>query len=60
LIITDFFLNQKKVNECEHMVKTAPCELQINATRIGARQKEGRGGNYLKLIPELCLEDRTN
>ena len=37
LVITDVFLNQKRVNVCEHMVKTVPCELQVSATRMCLR-----------------------
>ena len=44
-MIKDVFLNQKKVNVCEHMVKTAPREFRISATRIGARQEEKSGGD---------------
>ena len=30
------------------MVKTAPCELQISATRMDMRQEEGRSGGKIE------------
>ena len=43
-MITDVFLNQKRVKVSEHKVKTAPCVFWISATTMGTRQKEGRSG----------------
>ena len=40
---TNFFLDQKRVNVCENMVKTTLCEgFRKNATTVGERQEEGR------------------
>ena len=70
LTITDVFLNQKRVNVCEHMVKIASCEIFERCHKGVAREEGGEGGeewmkrklngNYLWLIPGLCLEDRKN
>ena len=64
----DVFLDQKRVNVCEHMVKMASHENFLKVLPGGC--KKGRGGeegmegklngNYLMLIPGLCLEDRRN
>ena len=43
-MITDVFLDQKRVNVCEHMVKTAPHNRFGSATKVDARQDEGRSG----------------
>ena len=58
LTIIDDFLDQNRVNVCEHMVKMVP--------PVGLRDRELGGaegkfnGNYLRLIPGLYLEDRMN
>ena len=49
--VTDLFLNQKKVNVCEHTTKMASLEEWMEGNLKG---------NYLRLILGLCLEDRTN
>ena len=65
-MITDVFLDQKRVNICEHTVKTAQHESFGKVPPGGLQDRKGRGvegklnRNYLKLIPGLCLEDRTN
>ena len=40
--LTDVFPNQTRINVYEYTEKTAPRELQIIATRVGARLEEGR------------------
>ena len=55
------FLNQKRANVCEHTTKMVSLEFLKGATK-GLQEEWMEGnlkGNYLKLIPELCLEDRT-
>jgi hypothetical protein len=68
-MITDAFVSQKRVNVCEHMVKTAPHnrfrrvppKWVQNRKEGGVEGMEGKlNGNYLRLIPGLCLENRTN
>ena len=61
-------LNQKRITVCEHMVKMASHEFLKSAIREVRGCKTGRGegrretlnGNYLRLIPGLCLENRRN
>ena len=43
-MITNVFLNQKRVNICENMVKTVPHEFRISATRMDVRQGEVKNG----------------
>ena len=58
---TDVFLNQNKVNVCEHTVKMVSHEFLKTATQGvsrlevgGVEGMEGKlNGNYLRLIPEL-------
>ena len=65
-MITDVFLDQKRVNVCEHTVKTAPCDSFGKVPPEWVRDRKEGGvegklnGNHLKLIPGLCLEDRMN
>jgi hypothetical protein len=67
-VITDAFLNQKRVNICEHAVKWHNVSVFERYHQGVARQEVGKGGelkrklsgNYLRLIPGLCLEDRAN
>ena len=62
-VITDAFLDQKRLNVCEHAVKMASHECFWKVPPGVARQEVGKGGgvgDYLRLIPGLCLEDRTN
>ena len=40
-LITDVFFNQKTVNVCEHMVKTAPCESFGKVTPERVRDRNG-------------------
>ena len=57
--VTDVFLNQKRVNVCEHAKKMASLRVFERCTR-GLGERKGCGnlkGNYLRLIPGLCLED---
>ena len=59
---TAVFFNQKRANECEHMKNMVSLEFLKGATR-GLREEWMEGnlkGDYLRLIPGLCLEDRTN
>ena len=68
LAITDAFLNQKKVNVCEHAVKWHHVNVYERCHQEVARQETGNGGgsegklsgDYLRLMPGLCLEDRMN
>ena len=68
-MITDVFLAHKRINVYEHTVKTwrhmkvlekyhqRGCERKVG----GVGGMEGKlNGNHLRLIPGLCLEDRTN
>ena len=63
LTITDVFLDQKRVNVCEHMVKMVshesfgkvPPDLVLDEKGEGMEEK--LNGNHLRLIPGLCLED---
>ena len=68
-MITDVFPDHKRVNVGEHTVKTVPRGSFGKVPAVGVRdRKEGRvekmegkfTGNHLRLIPGLCLEDRTN
>jgi hypothetical protein len=68
-MITNVFLDQKRINVCEHMVKTAPHDGFTKMPPEWVQDRKGGGmemkgtfnGNYLRLIPpELCLEDRMN
>ena len=63
LTITEVFLNQNRVNVCEHTTKMASLEsLLKGATRV-LREEWMEGnlkGNYLRLIPGLCLDNRMN
>ena len=68
-MITDVFLDQKRVNVCKHMVKVAPHESFLKVPIGGLRDRkrrvlEGReeklNGNYLRLIRGLYLENITN
>ena len=56
------FLNQKRANVCEHTTKMASLEFLKGATRV--LQEEWMEGNlkgdYLTLMPGLCLKDRMN
>ena len=40
-MITDFFLDQKRVNGCEHTVKMAPHVVKESANRVDVRQEGG-------------------
>ena len=44
MTITNVFLNKKRINVCEHIVKMAPHEFRISATRMSARQEDGGSG----------------
>ena len=64
--ITDVFLDQKRVNVCEHMIETAPPAVMEKCHQTG-RETGREGGvegklneNHLRLLPWLCLEDRKN
>ena len=59
---TAVFLHQKKANVCEHMTKMVSLEFLKGAT-WGLREEWMEGhlkGDYLRLIPGQCLEDRMN
>ena len=67
--ITDAFLDQKRVNLCEHAVKWHHVSVYQRCHQGVVRQeagKKGEGlerklrGNYPRLMPGLCLEDKTN
>ena len=66
--ITNAFLDQKRVNVCEHMVKWHHMSVYERCYHGVARQEAGTGGglegklsgDYLRFMPGLCLEDRTN
>ena len=69
LTITDVFLNQKRVNVCDHMIKMGKRESFGKVPLEGSAKQEGRGvqgmerkliRNHLRLMPGLSLEDRTN
>ena len=47
LTITYAFLDQKRVNVCEHMVKTAPCESSGKVPPGGCETGRGRSGALL-------------
>ena len=57
--IKNAFLDQKRVNVCEHAVMMAPCEYHQGVEGVEGMEGNSKG-NYLRLIPGLCLEDRTN
>ena len=68
-MITDVFLDQKRVNICEHTVKMVPCDSfgkappeWVRDWKVGEVEgMEGKlNGNHPRLIPGLCLENRTN
>ena len=60
LTVTDIFLNLKRVIVCEHMTRMPSLEFFKGATRGLCERKgwrENIKGNYLRLIPGLCLEE---
>jgi hypothetical protein len=65
LAITDAFLDQKRVTRDKDVIHVSDferCHQGISRQEAG---KDGRlevrlNGDYLRLIPGLCLEDRTN
>ena len=57
---TTVLLNQKRANVCEHTMRMTSLELLNGATR-GLQEEwmeENLKGDYLSLMPGLCLEDR--
>ena len=62
--ITYVFLDQKRLNICEHTVKTTPRHSfgKVPPERVrGEEGMEGKlNGNHVRIIPGLYLEDRTN
>ena len=67
-MITDVFLDQRRVNVSEHMINSVQQQFWKSAIRVGAREEgggvEGKdrklNGSHLRLIQGLCLEDRMN
>ena len=59
---TAILLNQKRANVPEHTTKMASLEFLKGATRrLWEEWMEGNiKGDYLRLMPGLCLEDRMN
>ena len=47
-MITDVFLDQKRVNVGEHTVKTASRIVTESAIRVGVRQEGGRNGGKIE------------
>ena len=55
LTLTEVFANQKRVNVCEHTVKLASSDsFELEPPGDGGKRER----RYLRLIPELCLEDK--
>ena len=53
------FLNQKRASVCEHTTKMASLEF-LKGAPMGLREEWMEGnlkGDYLRLMPGLCLED---
>ena len=65
-MITDVFLDQKRVCVCEQTVKMVPHERFLKVLPGGLQDRKVEGmegklnGNHPRLTPRLCLEDRTN
>jgi hypothetical protein len=65
LTLIEVFLNQKRLNVSERIVKMASCESFNKETPTDeTERKVGRKGWWKKrkglLLPELCLEDKIN
>ena len=58
-MITDVFLNEKRVILCEHTVKMESCEFLKNATRGVKRQEGGRRGGDGRKIKWKSSEVNT-
>ena len=55
-MITDVFLDPNRLNICEHMVKTAPCESFKKVPPAGVQDSKGRkrGGDGGKIEWKSC------